>query len=137
MKKPNLNLTVIKEKRGYSAHVKVDDTFIATQGNSLPVLRKNILDAVNLAFRRRGLAFTEEDIYLRPDLRSFFEFYDVINASALSAHIGMHQSLLAQYINGIKKPSAVQSRRILEGVRRVGRELANLKFGKPVTTTNE
>ena len=131
MRRPRLILTVIKEKRGYSAHVKVDNTLIGTQGDSLMALRRNILDAVHLAFPRRSGAFRDEDIQLRPDLRSFFDFYKVVNAKALSARIGMHQSLLAQYVSGIKKVSPAQSRRILHGVRQVGRELANIKFGNP------
>ncbi len=46
----------------------------------------------------------------------FFDFYKVINAKALSACMGMNQRLPAQYINGIKKPSATQTKRVLEGV---------------------
>ena len=40
----------------------------------------------------------------------------------------MNQSLLAQYIKGNKKPSPVQTRRILKGVQQVGRELAAVQF---------
>ncbi len=58
----------------------------------------------------------------------FFKFYKVINAKALSKRIGINQSLLAQYIKGIKKPSTAQTRRILKGVRDVGRELAAIEF---------
>ena len=39
-----------------------------------------------------------------------------INAKALSKRIGMNQSLLAQYIKGIKKHSVIQTKRILQGV---------------------
>ena len=59
---------------------------------------------------------------------SFFEFYKVINAKALSKRIGMNQSLLAQYIKGNKKPSPAQKKRILKGVQKVGRELAEVSF---------
>jgi DNA-binding transcriptional regulator YdaS (Cro superfamily) len=52
----------------------------------------------------------------------------VINAKALSERIGMNQSLLAQYINGVKRPSAVQTRRILKGVQQVGKELIEMQF---------
>ena len=64
----------------------------------------------------------------KPDLASFFEFYKVINAKALSERIGMNQSLLAQYINGSKKPSPTQTQRILKGVQQVGKELASIQF---------
>jgi hypothetical protein len=33
----------------------------------------------------------------------------------------MNQSLLAQYIKGIKKPSDAQTKRILNGVQQIGR----------------
>ena len=62
------------------------------------------------------------------DLPQFFEFYKVINAKALSERIGMNQSLLAQYIKGIKKPSANQTNRILKGVQQVGHELSSIRF---------
>jgi len=39
----------------------------------------------------------------------------------------MNQSLLSQYVNGIKKPSEKQARRILEGVVNFGRELSHIQ----------
>jgi hypothetical protein len=40
----------------------------------------------------------------------------------------MNQSLLAQYIKGIKKPSSTQVNRILKGVQQIGKELAAIQF---------
>jgi hypothetical protein len=40
----------------------------------------------------------------------------------------MNQSLLAQYIKGIKKPSLTQTGRILKAVHQIGRELTKVKF---------
>jgi hypothetical protein len=40
----------------------------------------------------------------------------------------MNQSLLAQYIKGIKKPSVIQTKRILRGVHQIGRELTEVRF---------
>jgi hypothetical protein len=40
----------------------------------------------------------------------------------------MNQSLLAQYIRGIKKPSPAQTKRILKGVQQIGRELSEVRF---------
>ena len=42
--------------------------------------------------------------------------------------VGMPQSLLSQYVSGIKKPGEKQVRRILDGIRQVGRELAEMDF---------
>jgi DNA-binding transcriptional regulator YdaS (Cro superfamily) len=77
---------------------------------------------------RSGKTVAEEDLRIMLDMRQFFEFYKVINAKALSERIGMNQSLLAQYIKGIKKPSAKQASRILKGVQQVGKELASIQF---------
>ena len=75
---------------------------LATKGETFEELKSNILDAVNLSFEDQKLAYTLEEIKFGYDLASFFEFYKVINAKALSKRIGMNQSLLAQYIKGIK-----------------------------------
>lgn len=45
---------------------------------------------------------------------------------ALSERIVMNQSLLVQYIKGIKKPSDAQIKRILKGIRDLGRELSQV-----------
>ena len=40
----------------------------------------------------------------------------------------MHQSLLAQYISGKKKPSSRQVERIMDGIEEVARELLRLRI---------
>ena len=128
MKKPKIVMTVLKEDTGYSATGKVGDIFIGTQGETFDELKEMIVDAVNLSFEDKGFTYTLDEIELTYDLESFFEFYKVINAKALSARIGMNQSLLSQYIRGIKKPSKQQTLRILEGVQRIGRELSEARL---------
>ena len=49
-----------------------------------------------------------------------------INASAVARRLGMSQSLLAQYIRGLKRPSEERTRMILEEVRKIGEELAKI-----------
>lgn len=46
-----------------------------------------------------------------------------LNASAIARRIGISQSLMAQYINGTKKPSKERETTILNEVRSIGREL--------------
>lgn len=128
MRKQRINMTITKEDVGYSAHANVGRNFIATQGDSFDELKEHILEAVNLTFEDKGFTYTIDEIKFTLDLESFFAFYKVINAKALSERIGMNQSLLAQYIKGIKKPSAVQTKRILKGVRQIGCELAEIQF---------
>lgn len=128
MKKPKVNMTIIKEDTGYSAYSHVRNISINTEGDNFDELKANILEAVNLSFEDEGFTYTVDEIKFTVDLASFFEFYKIINAKALSERIGMNQSLLAQYIKGIKKPSAHQASRILKGVQQVGRELAEISF---------
>jgi predicted RNase H-like HicB family nuclease len=121
-----ITIIVEKTKTGFSAYAEKYPVY--TVGKSLEELKSNILDAVNLLLEKSGKSITEDDLKIVLDLPQFFEFYKVINAKALSERIGMNQSLLAQYIKGIKKPSQNQTNRILKGVQQVGRELAGVQF---------
>src|SRR5688500_15620691 len=116
MRKPKVTMTILKEETGYSAIADVANRFMCTEAETFEDLQKNVLEVVNLSFEEEGFIYTPEEIKYKLDLPSFFEFYKVINAKALSKRIGMNQSLLAQYIKGIKKPSAAQKKRILTGV---------------------
>jgi hypothetical protein len=115
-----------KTRTGYSAYAVKYAAY--TTGSDLGELKFNILEVLNLMFEEEGKIVTEDDIKITVDLPQFFEFYKVINAKALSERIGMNQSLLAQYIKGNKKPSPAQKKRILKGVHKVGRELAEVSF---------
>jgi hypothetical protein len=128
MKKPKIKITVIKEDTGYSATALINENFISTEEETFEELKERILEAVNFTFEDKGLEFTIDELQFEYDLESFFDFYKVINAKALSERIGMNQSLLAQYIKGIKKPSVSQTKRILQGVQQIGRELSEARF---------
>ena len=121
-----LEIIIERTKTGYSAYSEKFPVY--TAGKSLEDLKSNILEAINLYLEDQGKSVTEDDLRIMLDLPQFFEFYKVINAKALSERIGMNQSLLAQYIKGIKKPSASQTNRILKGVQQVGKELAGIRF---------
>ena len=128
MSEKKFNIKVVKEDSGYSAFLNTGNDFVASQGESIDELRTNILEAINLAFENEDAIYQIEDLGFEYDLESFFDFYKVINAKALSERIGMNQSLLSQYIKGIKKPSPAQTKRILKGVQQIGRELLEVRF---------
>ncbi len=46
-----------------------------------------------------------------------------LNASAVARRLGISQSLMAQYINGTKKPSKERESLILEEIRNIGKKL--------------
>lgn len=127
MKKGKVKVVVLKEDRGYSASSVVADSFVACEAESFAALKNEMLIALNFTFIEAE-NYTIEDLIFEFDLESFFDFYKVINAKALSERIGMNQSLLAQYIRGIKKPSPAQKKRILHGVQQIGRELTEVRF---------
>jgi len=127
-KKPVIKLKIIKEDLGYTALGQWKERSLVTCGDSWDELHQMIVEMVNLTFEDLGYTYSIEEIQFEYDLESFFDFYKVINAKALSERIGMNQSLLAQYIKGIKKPSANQTKRILKGVQQIGRELSEVRF---------
>lgn len=121
-----IEMVVERTKTGYSAYAVKYPVF--TAGSSLQELKENMLQALNLFFPKREKPLTETNLKISLDLPQFFEFYKVINAKALSERIGMNQSLLAQYISGIKKPSSNQALRILREVQQIGNELSAIRF---------
>ena len=58
--------------------------------------------------------------------RLFME-HPELNASAIARRMGISQSLFAQYISGIKKPSEKRLNEILTIMQEVGRELMSIK----------
>lgn len=105
MKKRKIKVIVIKEDLGYSASANIGNSFVATEADSFEELKSRLIEALRFTFEGTGVKYTLNDFAFEFDLESFFDFYKVINAKALSQRIGMNQSLLAQYIKGINKPS--------------------------------
>jgi len=128
MRKPKIKLNIVKEDLGYTVIGHWENRHLNTCADSWPELQINIVEMLNLSFKDEGFAYAIDEIKFEYDLESFFDFYKVINAKALSERIGMSQSLLSQYINGIKKPSAKQTKRILQGVHQIGKELSEVQF---------
>ena len=128
MKKRKVKVVVMKEDVGYSASTTLGNSFVATEADSFKELKARMIESLDFTFEESGVCYALPDLSFEFDLESFFDFYKVINAKALSERIGMNQSLLAQYIKGIKKPSPAQTKRILKGVRQIGRELTEVRF---------
>lgn len=126
----NIKFTVDKTSTGFDAYYEHNDRIVAiTTGDTIAELKTNALEAYNLYAEECGRkAVTQENIIFEFDLPSFFEYYPVISAKALSARVGINQSLLSQYVNGIKKPSAKQVGRILTEVKAIGKELSELEI---------
>ena len=117
---------VEKTDTGFSAYCK--DYSVYTTGQSFTELLNHAVEAMNLFLLEKGSQVTEANVEFEIDIPQFFQYYRVINSKFLARRIGMNESLLSQYVNGLKKPSAAQTNRILTGIREIGQELSNLNF---------
>ena len=125
----NYKFIVEQTDTGYSAYTEDDDLTVTTTGKDFEELKNNMLEALNLYLDHTGKKnITAKQIITKIDLPSFFEFYSVINAKALSKRINMNESLLSQYVTGKKEPSEKQINRILIGVKELGKELMQLEI---------
>ncbi len=117
-----------KTQTGFDAYrEEAGNNLIATTGSNMIELKENILEAYNLYLSDSKVpAISIDQITFQYDLPSFFEFYKEINASALGKRIGMHKSLISEYVNGKRKPSEKQVKKILGGVKELAKELSEL-----------
>lgn len=124
--KKKITVVVEKTNTGFSAYPP--DYPVATTGGSIIELQTNILEVLNFYFEEEGYEVSKSNIHLQIDLQQFFQYYKVLNARHLAEKIGMNPTLLSQYVSGKKKPSQVQSQRILVGIQNIGKELSELRF---------
>ncbi len=115
-----------KTDTGFSAYSPDHPVF--TTGDSINDVINNSVEAFNLFLEEKLETTNAEQIELELDFQQFFQYYNVINSKVLAEKIGMNPSLLSQYVSGKKKPSINQSKRIVAGINRIGRELSEIKL---------
>ena len=125
-KKKKIIMTVEKTDTGFSAFS--GDYPIFTTAQSIPELINNTYEATEFYFEEDAVKFNHNDIKFEIDFRQFFKFYKVINAKFLAEKIGMNATLLSQYVQGHKKPSAKQTEKILNGIHQIGQELSGINL---------
>jgi transcriptional regulator with XRE-family HTH domain len=121
-----MKFVVEKTDTGFSAYC--EESPVYTTGNSFTDLLKHTVEAMNLSLSDQGSRVAERNIVFEIDIQQFFQYYRVINSKFLARRIGMNESLLSQYVHGVKKPSAAQTNKILAGIREIGQELSNINF---------
>ncbi len=125
-KKKKITITVEKTDTGFSAFS--EDYPIFTTGQSIPELINNTYEATEFYFEEETVKLNHKDIKFEIDFKQFFKFYKVINAKFLAEKIGMNATLLSQYVQGHKKPSAKQTEKILSGIHQIGQELSGINL---------
>ena len=124
--KKKIDITVEKTKTGYSAYA--DDLVVFTTAKDIPLLHKNLIEALNLYYEEKGYFVDADNLKLRLDLQQFFQYYRVINANFLAKRIGMNPTLLSQYVRGKKRPSSKQTDKIIHGIHVIGKELSDISL---------
>jgi hypothetical protein len=128
MKKGQDKITMVieKTKTGFSAYSESYPVF--TTGKNIPELINNAIEAVTLFFEESEREIKEDSIKFEIDFKQFFQYYEVINSNVLANKIGMNPTLLSQYVQGHKRPSEKQSRKIIMGILQIGKELSEIDF---------
>jgi predicted RNase H-like HicB family nuclease len=124
MKKCKLKFIVEKTDTGFSAYCKEYPVY--TTGDNFTDLLSNAEEAISLYDEGLSGQIGGKEIDLEIDMQQFFQYYRVINAKFLAKRIGMNETLLSQYVQGTKKPSAKQTSKILNGIHDIGRELIKI-----------
>ena len=120
---------VEKTGTGYSAYHENSNGIVATTGENISELKANISEAYNLQldyYHKKPVS--DDSFILAFDLGQFFEYYNVINVRGLATRMKMNYTLLSQYITGAKTPSEKQTKKVLQGVKQLGRELFEADF---------
>jgi predicted RNase H-like HicB family nuclease len=128
MKTTTKKIKVIVEKTDTGFSAFSEDYPIYTTGRTIPELIDNALEAANLCFEEDDIMVSQENLKFEIDFKQFFQYYKVINAKFLADKIGMNPTLLSQYVQGRKKPSAAQTEKILLGIHQIGKELSEINL---------
>ena len=111
---------------GLSAYVN-DLLGVVTTGADLSEIKKNITEALEFFYEDEPKK-VQLSLSIKVDFKQFFRHYNFLNQKTLASKIGMDNTLMSQYIRGVKTPSEKQLNRISSGIKKVGRELAELQF---------
>lgn len=128
MKTTNKKIKMIVEKTDTGFSIFSENYPIYTTGRTIPELMANALEAANLCFEDENVMITREKLKFEIDFKQFFQYYRVLNARFLADKIGMNPTLLSQYVQGRKKPSEMQTEKILMGIHQIGQELSEINL---------
>ena len=131
-----MNVSIEKQKDGsYIAYnTNGEKVQLIGTGNTVKEAKEdffNSLDEVLQTYAEIGddiPAFLNEDIDFRFDISSLFEYYSMLNVSALGRYLGINDSLMRRYRNGTTPISDKQLEKIEAGIHRLGSELAALRL---------
>ena len=115
-----LNVFVVKMETNCGACIEEVNGFVITRKN-LKKIEKDLPEALELHFEglheyeREPWMNCEKEFAWHYDLGSFLEKYNgIFNQTNLAKVVGINDSLMRQYLSGVKKPGKKQIARINE-----------------------
>jgi hypothetical protein len=130
-----LKVIISKAGKGVSAHLPEVDGYVIAR-TSVEKLKRDLLPG--LLFHIEGLYEEERSKwmiepfdfeYVFQDIKTMIEGYSgLINQSSLARISGINESLMRQYVAGIKTPNHRVTARIESGLKKYAEELRNISF---------
>ena len=130
-----LKVMVCKAGKGVSAHLPDVDGFVIAR-DSIVKIKRDL--PTGIIFHIEGLYNEERAVwmnepydfeYVFQDIPTLLEGYNgLINQTNLARISGINESLMRQYVAGIKKPSRKVTNRIESGLKKYAEELRNISF---------
>ncbi len=121
-----VGIIIEKTRTGFSAYAV--DIPIYTTGKNIAELIGNANEATQLYYEEDKKASSKFIIQYQIDFKQFFQYYRVLNAKVIAKKIGMNPTLLSQYVQGKKKPSQMQTERIINAIHEIGVELSAINL---------
>ncbi len=121
-----VGIIIEKTRTGFSAYAV--DIPIYTTGKNIAELIGNANEAAQLYYEEDKKASSKFIIQYQIDFKQFFQYYRVLNAKVIAEKIGMNPTLLSQYVQGKKKPSQMQTERIINAIHEIGVELSAINL---------
>ena len=132
-----LQVIVQKAGKGVSAHLPEVDGYVISRP-TFEKLKKDIRSG--LQFHIEGLYPEERAEWMDGDFGFVYQFEDIpsllesynrlLNHTVLARIAGINESLMRQYVLGIKRPGAKVKQRILDGLKIYANELLSVNFAQ-------
>ena len=125
----NMHITAIIEKGPdglYSVYSNegIGKMRLGGYGESVEEAKDDFHTCIREAFELNpDVPVEDADVEYHYDIQSFFNYFDYINGGALARYIGINESQLRQYKNGLAYPNEKTTRKILDAIHTIGREL--------------
>ncbi len=129
-----MNVSIEKQSDGsfIAYNTTGDNVRLIGTGNSVKEAKEDFFNSINEVLQTYNEIgdeipeFLKEDVEFQFDIPSLFDYYPMLNVSALGRYLGINESLMRQYRSGSAQISNKQLEKIEAGLHRLASELATL-----------